>query len=63
MLRIKKIIQDKLEEVTNEYNVILLNHSQDLEYINTCTHQYNAMRKVLEEVLEELEKVSEGDNE
>lgn len=49
----EEAIKDKLDEIINEYNLILDNHKEDLNYISICTHQYNAMRKVLEELLEQ----------
>lgn len=49
---IKPFIIDKLDEITKEYQTIVSCHSEDLDYINLCSHHYNSMRQVLEEVLE-----------
>jgi len=54
LANIKQTIIDKIDEVTKEYQIIVSCHSKDLDYINLCSHQYNAMRQVLEEVLERL---------
>lgn len=51
---IKQSIVDKIDEITKEYQIILNCNREDLDYINLCTHQYNAMKQVLEEVLERL---------
>lgn len=50
----KDKIKNKLNEITDEYhNKILSNEKLSLENININTQRYNAMRIVLEELLEE----------
>lgn len=56
---IKEIIISKLNKITEEYNCILKNHKEDLDYINICSSQYNSMRTVLEEILDEIEEGGE----
>ena len=47
-------IKNKLNEITDEYhNKILSNEKLSLENVNINTQRYNAMRNVLEELLEE----------
>ena len=59
---IEKIIKDKIQEIQEEYNVILLNHSNDLEHINICTMKLNSMKRVLEEILQDLEQLRKRDD-
>lgn len=50
---IKEIIINKIDEVRHEYKIILENNSNDIDYIDICTHQKNSMIIVLNEVLSE----------
>lgn len=51
----KRIINNKLDEINEEYNVIMKNsENEELDYISTVTAQHNSMRVVLEELLNEL---------
>lgn len=47
----KVIVQNKLEEITEEYHKL---DKKNLNTANIIAHQYNSMRTVLEEVLERL---------
>ena len=52
----KKIILYKLDEINEEYDVIMKDSDKhSLTYINTVTSQRNSMRQVLEELLNEVE--------
>lgn len=51
--KVRILIKEKLEDIIDELNIIKEN--SNLEHINICQHQYNAMKQVLEELLQELD--------
>lgn len=61
VLNILKIIKEKEEEITKEYNNILINYKElqkkHLKYVTTCSDQYNSMKKILEELINEIKEV------
>lgn len=59
-MNIEKIIIDKIDEINEEYNVIVRNSPDNgykLENINILAHQKEAMNKVLNELLTEVKKL------
>lgn len=55
----KELIVEKIDKITREYNNICINYKNDLNYINICTYQYNSMKNILEELLNDIEIMSE----
>lgn len=56
----KTTVKEKLEEITEEYNKL---DKRNLNTANIIRHQYNSMRKVLEEVLKEFDSNDEVNHE
>ncbi len=54
LLNIEEIIINKINEIQKEYSDILFKHRGDLNYINQCAMQNEAMTMVLKEILEEI---------
>jgi hypothetical protein len=53
ILKQKSIVKDKLKEITEEYQKL---EKRNLDTANIIAHQYNSMRNILEELIEEMEE-------
>ena len=57
------LIMDEVDLAREELQDIISNLDSSIEYVNTCTHQFNAIRNFAEVIIEKIKRMEDSKKE